>query len=108
MRIEEAAGEVDGESVGEMTAFRQAHSQDLVTGIDKRQVCGQIRVRAGVGLNVDMLRAEELLRAIDRQRFDHIDVFASAVIALSGISLRVFVGQHAADRSQHGGRDEVL
>src|SRR5215213_1683218 len=59
-------------------------------------------------LNVDVLRAKKLPGSFDRQSLDFIDKLAAAVIALTGISFRILVGQHATDRSQHRGADEVF
>jgi hypothetical protein len=42
------------------------------------------------------------------QRFDLVDKFATAVIALAGITFRVLVGQHRALRLQHGLRNNIL
>ena len=47
-------------------------------------------------LNVGIIGAEQLLRAIDRQLLGHIDVFTTTVVALARIALGVLVGQHRA------------
>ena len=109
MSIEETTAEkLTGKSVSQVPAFGQTQPQNLVARIDQRQIGGQVRVCAGVRLDVDMLGAEELLGSIDRQRFDHVDELAAAVIALAGIAFGIFVGENAADRPQHRGRDEIL
>ena len=59
-------------------------------------------------LNVGAVRAEELFCALDSEIFNDVNEFAAAVITLAGITLGVFVGQHAAHCRHNGGRDEVL
>ena len=52
--------------------------------------------------------AEQFLGAIAREVLDDIGEFTSAVVALAGIALGVFVGEDAAGSFQHGFRDEVF
>ena len=59
-------------------------------------------------LDVRVLRAEKRFRAIYRQLFDLVRKLAAAVIASTGIALRVFVGENRTHRFEHGFRDEVL
>ena len=51
-----------------------------------------------MGLDIGVIAAEELLRALDGQSLHHVHALTSAVIALAGITLGVFVGQHRAHR----------
>ena len=69
---------------------RQAH--DRVAGLEQRVVDGGVGLRAGVRLDVGVLAAEQRLRALDRERLDHVDVLAAAVVALAGVALGVLVG----------------
>ena len=64
---------------------------------DRRQVDGHIGLAARVGLHVDVIGAEQLPGPVASQVFDHVDVFAAAVIAAAGVTFGVFVRQHAAD-----------
>ncbi len=61
-----------------------------------------------MGLDVDVVGAEDLLRALDRQRLRLVDEFASAVIPLAGVSLGVLVGQHRSRGFQDRFADEIL
>ena len=54
---------------------------------------GHVRLRAGVRLDVGVLGAEELLRALDRERLGDVDELAAAVVALARIALGVLVGE---------------
>jgi hypothetical protein len=59
-------------------------------------------------LHVGELRAEQLLRPLDRERLDDVDELAAAVVALAGVALGVLVREHRALRFEHGPRHEVL
>src|ERR1700686_3957712 len=59
-------------------------------------------------LNVGMFGSEQLFSAVASQVFDHVDEFASAVIALPGITLRVFVRENAAGGLQNCFGGEVF
>ncbi len=59
-------------------------------------------------LNVGMLGAEELLGAIASQVLDDVNEFAAAVIALAGITFRVFIREDAAGGLQNRFRSEVF
>jgi hypothetical protein len=61
-----------------------------------------------VRLHVRGFSAEKLLEPVYGQLFDHIDVFAAAVVASARIALGVFVGQLRALRPHHGGRGVVF
>ena len=63
---------------------------------------------AGVRLHVGVVGAEQLLGAVDRQLLDLVHPLAAAVVAAAGVALGVLVGEHRADRLQHGGPGEVL
>jgi hypothetical protein len=54
-----------------------------------------------VRLHVREGGTEQLFRAIDRERFHLIDVFAAAVVALGRIAFGVLVRKHRALRLQH-------
>ena len=78
-------------AVGEMAAVREVHREDFVAGLEHGEVNGHVRLRAAVRLDVDVVAAEELLRAIDRELLDDIDVLAAAIPALARITFGVFV-----------------
>ena len=52
--------------------------------------------------------AEQLLRALDRQRLGDVDELAAAVVALARIALGILVGDHRALRLEHRAADDVL
>ncbi len=92
--VVQLAGGGHGGAVGQVAAVSQAHAEDGVTGFDQRQVHGRVGLGTGVRLDVGVIGAEQLLGAIDGQLLDHVDVFATAVVALVGIAFGVLVCEH--------------
>ena len=86
----------------------ERHAHDRVAGLEQRHVGGVVGLRAGVGLDVRVLGAEELLGAVDRELLGDVDLLASAVVAPPRVALRVLVRQHRARRLEHGLGHEVL
>ena len=87
--------------MGEVAAFGEAHAHDGVAGLQEGHEHRLVGLRAGVGLHVGGLGAEQRLDAVDRQLLDDVDVFAAAVVALAGIALGVLVGELRALRLHH-------
>ena len=83
-------------------------AEDRVAGLQQREVRGHVRLRAGVGLHVRVLGAEEVLRPVDRELLDLVDDLAAAVVPAAGIPLCVLVRGHGADRFEHARPREVL
>ena len=65
-------------------------------------------VRAGVGLHVRVVGAEQRLGAIDRELLGDVDELAPAVVAAARVALGVLVVHRRADRGQHGRARVVL
>ena len=59
-------------------------------------------------LNIRMLCAKKLLRAVDRELFDHIHVLAAAVPALCRIPFGVFIGQNRTHRLKNRKRRKIF
>ena len=55
-----------------------------------------------MGLDIHVLGAEELLRALDGQRLHRVGELAPAVVAAVGISFGILVREHRALRFEHG------
>src|SRR5207237_8262807 len=81
---------------------------DRVRGVEHRRVAAYVRLRPRVRLDVRMLGAEELLRAVDRELLDLIDEVAAAVVAPPGVALGVLVGRRRPDRLEDRRPREVL
>ena len=91
-----------------MSAVGEVHAEDPVARLQQRRIHGHIRLRAGVWLDVCVVRAEQPRHALDRQALDLIDVLAAAVVARAGIALGVFVRQVAANSLHDGLTREIL
>ena len=61
-----------------------------------------------MGLDIDMVGAEELFGPLYGELLDYVDILAAAVVALSGVAFGVLVGHHASGRFHHLFADEVL
>ncbi len=84
--VEQAAG-VHRRAVREMTAVIEAQPEHGVTGLQQCLVDAHVGVRTGVRLHVGMVRAEQLLGAIDGELFDRVDHRIAAVVPLSRVPL---------------------
>src|SRR6266851_1272144 len=91
-----------------MAAVRERHPQDRVTGLERRGIDRLVRLRARMRLHIGPRRAEQLLRALDRDRLGHVDVLAAAVVAPPGIAFGILVRELAALRDQHRAADVVF
>ena len=72
---------------------------DLVR--EDRPVGGQVRVDAGVGLDVGVLGAEQFAGVLGRDRLDGVDVLAAGVEAVTDRTLGVLVAHPGAHGGQH-------
>ena len=103
-------------AVRQVAAVRQAHAEDRVAGLEHAEVDRHVRRRAGMGLHVHVLGAEELLRALDGQRLHRVGELAAAVVAPVGIALGVLVREDRTLRLEHrlahvvlgGDQDDLL
>ena len=59
-------------------------------------------------LNIRVISRKQCFGAFNRQALGDVDELAAAVIALTGVTFRVFVGQHRALRGEHPGACEIL
>ena len=94
--VVEPAGLVEPHPVGEVAAVGELHAQERVARLHERQVRGAVGLRAGVRLDVDVVAAEHLLGALDRQLLGDVDPLAAAVVAAAGVALGVLVREHRA------------
>src|SRR5690606_32897578 len=72
----------------------------LFRSLEQREVCGDVRTRAGVRLDVGVVGTEQRLRPLDGELLDDIDELAATVVPLARKSLGVLVGQDRADGVQ--------
>src|ERR1035437_9795435 len=100
-------------AVREVPAVCERHAEERVAGLQARDGDGRVRLRARVRLDVrvdrvGVARREERLRTRNREGLGLVHVDAAAVVALAGITLRVFVRERGSDGLPDGARREVL
>ena len=91
-----------------MPAVAEVHAHDGVARLQQSEVHRDIGLGAGVGLDIGVLGAEELLGPLDGEVFPLVHELTAAVVARAGQALGVFVGKMTAHGLHHGGRDEVF
>ena len=106
--VEVLAADIHRRAVSQVTALAEVHAHDGVAGLEHREIDDLVRLRAGMGLNVRVLGAEQLAGALAGDILSDIHREAAAVVALGRIALGVLVGQHGAHRRHHRGRNDVL
>ena len=94
--------------MSQVTAVAQIHAEDGIARLEESEVHRDIRLRAGVRLDIRMLRAEELHRPVTREVLDLVDILAAAVVSRAGIALSIFICEMAAHGFHHSGRNKVL
>ena len=104
----EPAREVHLKAVREVAPVVEPEREHGVTRLDQRGVDRHVRLSAGVRLDVRVLGAEQLLRAVDRELLDLVHHLAAAVVATTRIALGVLVGENRAGCLEHGRPGEVL
>ena len=92
----------------QVAAVRQIHAQHRVARLQRGHVNGNVGLRAGMRLHVGVLGAEQRLGAVDGQLLGEVHEFAAAVVALAGIALGVFIGEHRAHGLQHRFGNEIF
>src|SRR5690348_2561800 len=103
-----ASGKIQWMAVGEVPAVGKIHAEDGIAGLERGHVDADVGLRAGVGLDVGVLGAEKFFGAFDGEALDAVDVFASAVVALAGVALGVFVAEDGAHGFHDGFGDEIF
>src|SRR5208282_1802425 len=102
------AREIQRMSMGEVSAMRQVQPKNRVAGLQHRGVSRLIGLRSRVRLHVGMFRAKKFLHPLARQSLDHVGKFASAVIALARIPLRILIGEYRPGSFQHSLADKIF
>src|SRR5260370_17077847 len=95
-------------SVREVSAMCQIQPKNRVPGLQHGGVGLHVGLRSGMRLHIGVLRPKQLLGAITRQVLDDVRKLASAVIALTRISLAVLILKHRACPFAPAFADEVL
>ncbi len=103
-----AAGKIERMAVGEVAAVGEIHAENGVAGLESGHIDADVGGGAGVGLDVGVFGAEELLGTVDGELLGFVGDFAAAVIALAGVTFGVFVGEDGAHGFEDSFGDEVF
>ena len=92
----------------EVAAMCEVHRKNFIAGREHAEIDGHIRLAAAVRLHIDMLCAEELLRALDGECFHDVHILAASIPTARGITFGVFVGEAGSLGLHHGATGEIL
>ena len=106
--VVEESGEVDGRTVGQVTAGVEGHAEDLVAGLTDGHGDSHVSLCAGMGLDVGIVAAEKLLGSLDGEGLELVDDFAAAVVTLARITFGIFIGEDRAHGQDDGLGNDVF
>ena len=106
--LKEFTGEIGLVAVRQMAPVRKVHGQHFVSRFEDGEIAGHVGLAAGVGLDVDVIGAEDPARAVNGKLLDDIHIFATTVPAFTRVTLGIFVGEHRTLRLQNGGADKIF
>jgi len=86
----------------EVAAVRQVKTQDFVAGLQAGEEYRGIGLCAGVWLHIGPGSAKQFLEAVDGELFHFVHHFTSTIIAATGITFGVFIGQAGTHGIDYG------
>ena len=89
--------------MGQVATLVEVHTHNGVAGLEHCKVYGSVCLCTRMRLYVCVLCAEQLACSPARDLLYNVYALAAAVVALSGITLCVFIGEMTA-HSRHNGR----
>ena len=110
--VEPFSGHIKRHTVGEVTAFGQAHAHDGVAGLAEGHQHGLVGLRTGVRLDIGGIGTKQFLQTVNGNLLGLVNVFTTTVITLARIAFGVLVGELGALRFHDGlahvvfGRDQ--
>ena len=87
--------------MGQVTTMGKIQAHDRIAGPGKGQIDGLVGRRARVGLDVDVLGAEQFTGSSGAQFLQAVDLLLALVIAFARIPLRILVGENGTSGFQH-------
>jgi len=94
--VEIFTGNVNRASVCQMSAVVKVHTHDGISGVTYCKLNGKVSLCSGMRLYVSIICSEQFLCSLDGKSFYYVYAIASAVVSLSGITFRIFIGQNAS------------
>ena len=101
-------GHVDGRAVGKVSSVSQVETHEGVAGLEACHEYSHIRLCAGVRLNIGKLSTVKLFKTVDGQLLHLVYNLTAAIVAGSGITLGVLVGQARSECGQNVVADKVF
>ncbi|MPN15215.1 hypothetical protein SDC9_162544 [bioreactor metagenome] len=95
-------GEIHRAAVGQVAAVGEIHAENGISQVAQCLIDRIVCLRAAVGLNVDMVGAEDLFGAVSRDVLHHVHALAAAVVPFSGVTFGVFIGQNGGSCGHNG------
>ena len=105
------ARKIHGRAVREVPAERQAHAHHFVSGFQKRKIHCHIGGRPRKRLHIDaplFTQTKNFLRAFNCKHLNIVNHAIARIVALVGVSFRVFIGKLRAECFAHRPRDDVF
>src|SRR5450432_1932736 len=94
--------------MSEVSTMRKVHPENRVSRLARGKIDRHVGLRSGVRLDIGMICAKKFLGPINGELLDNVNVLASSIITLSGISLGVFVGHDRTLGLQDRFRNKVF
>ena len=94
--------------VAQVPAGREIHAENAAPRLRQREEHGLVRLRPGVRLHVDILGAEQLPGALNRQALDHVDIAPAAVKPPARVAFQRLVGDLVPEGLTHRSADDVF
>ena len=88
--------------------MRQVEPHEGIARLHAGEEYRHVGLCARVGLHIGVVGHKELAGPFACDILHHVHALAAAVIAVSGVALGIFVGQHAAHRFHYCGADKVF
>ena len=107
MTLNSLPEKLTGRTVRQVAAGIQVHAHDRVARARQCVIRRPHSPATRVRLHIRVVRTEQFLGALDRERLDVVDVLTAAVVALARIAFGVLVGEHRALR-RHDPRAGVV
>nr|BFE95561.1 hypothetical protein GCM10020185_60970 [Pseudomonas brassicacearum subsp. brassicacearum] len=102
------AGEIGGVAVSQVTTLGQVHAHHGVARIEQCQEHSGVGLGPGMRLDVGVIAIEQHLDPLDGQALSHVDILATAVVALARVTFGVLVGEYRVLNRHHQWAGVVL
>ena len=92
----------------QVPAGGQIQPHKRIAWLQQSQEYGLVHLAARTRLDVGEFGAEQLLGALDGERFGLIDELAAAIVPMAWIAFRILVCHYRAGGLKYGARDDIF